>query len=79
MTTHHRGTGHTSKDKDSNPHVEDARGIDTGLDNDNESTSSSDTAIAFGGLEADGHINNLLPSNQATLTVLTNEIHNIHQ
>ena len=49
MTSHHRGTGCTSEDKDLDPNVEDARGIDTGLDNDNEGTSSLDTTIAFGG------------------------------
>ena len=79
MTTCYRGTGCTWEDKDLNPHVKDARGIDTGIDNDNESTSSLDTTIAFGGLEADGHINDLLPSHQAKLTTLTKEIHNLHQ
>ena len=48
MTTHHGGTGCTSKGKDHNPNIDDARGIDTGLDNDNESISSLYTTIAFG-------------------------------
>ena len=49
---------------DLNSHVEYARNIDTGLDHDNESTNSSDTMIAFGGSEADGHLGNLLPNSQ---------------
>ena len=40
MTSHHRGTGHTGKDRDLNSHVEDTRGKDIGPDNDNESTNS---------------------------------------
>ena len=79
MTTHHRGTGCTSEDKDLISNVKDARGIDIGPDNDNDSTSSLDTTIYFRGSEADGHLGNLLPSNQAKLSALTKEIHNLHQ
>ena len=62
MTTHHRETGHTDKDRDFNFHIEDP--IDIGPGNDNESSNSSDTMLAFGGLEANGCLGNLLPSNQ---------------
>ena len=79
MTNCHRGTGCTREDKDLDPHVEDARGIHRGLDNDNESTSSSDTTIVCGGSETDGPINDLLPINQAKLAALTKEIHNLCQ
>ena len=48
-------------------------------DNDNESTSGSDTIIAFGGPEADGHPNEPIPSNQARLTALMREIKDLHQ
>ena len=54
-------------------------GINIGPDNDNESTSGSDTTTAFGGSEADGHPSKLIPSNQAKLTALMREIHNLHQ
>ena len=47
MATCHRGAGHPL-DRDINLHVEDAEGINTGLDNDNESTRRSDTTIALG-------------------------------
>ena len=60
MTTCHRGTGHTGKDRDLNSHIEDTGGIDIGPNNDNESTNNSDTMIAFGGLEVDGCLRNLL-------------------
>ena len=43
----------------------------TGIDNDNDSISSSDTTLAWGGLETEGNTNELLPSNQAMLTALT--------
>ena len=79
MTTCHRGRGCRSEDMDLDSYIEDARGIDTGLDNENESTSSLDTTIAFRGLEVDGHINSLLPSNHAKLTALPKEIHNLLQ
>ena len=48
MTTHHGGAGHTHKDRDLDSHIEDARGIDIGPDNDSASTNSLDTTIAFG-------------------------------
>ena len=65
MSTSHGGAGFP---------VEDTEGINTGPDNNNESASGSDTTIAFGRSEADGH-----PSNQAKLTALMREIHNLHQ
>ena len=74
MTTHYRGTGHTGKGRDLNSHVEDTGNID-----DNESTNSSDSTIAFGGSEADGHLGNLLPNSQADVNILAREIHNLQQ
>ena len=35
--------------------------------------------LAFGGLEADGLLDDLLPSSQAHLTILTREINNLEQ
>ena len=64
MTTHHGGTRHTGKDRELNSHIEDTGVIDISPDNDNKSTNSSNTTIAFGGLEADGHLSNLLHSSQ---------------
>ena len=78
MATNHGGEG-CPVDRDSNPHIEDIEGINTGPDNDNGSTSSSDTTIAFGGSEADGHPSKLIPSNQAKLTALMREIYDLHQ
>ena len=78
MTTNHGGTGHKGKDRDLNYHVdittkEDTGGIDIGPDNNIESINSSDTRLAFGGSEVDGHLSDLLHSSQANLTVLTRE------
>ena len=78
----HRGTGHTGKKGDLNSHVDittkrDTRGIDIDPINDNEGTNSSDTTLAFGGLEVDGHLGNLLPSSQANLTIFTREINSL--
>ena len=56
MTTHHRGTGHTAEDGGLNPHVVDTGGMDKGPDNGNEITTNSDTMLAFGGSEVDGHL-----------------------
>ena len=56
MTTHHGG------DRDLDSHVENTWNID-----DNESTSSSEITIAFGGSEADSHLSDLLPNSQADL------------
>ena len=41
--------------------------------------SSSDTTIAFGGLEAGGHLSDPLHSSQANLTVLTRESNSLQQ
>ena len=78
MATHHGGAG-CPTDRDINLHVEVAEGINTRLDNDNESTSGLDITIALGGSEADGHPNELTPSNQVKLTALTREINDLHQ
>ena len=78
MTTHHRGAGCISKDRDLDSHIEDTGGIDIDSDNDNESTNSLDSTIAFGGSEADGHLGNLLPNCQANLCILTREITAYH-
>ena len=78
MATHHAGTGHPV-DRDNDLHIEDREGINTRPDNDNESTSGLDTTITFAGSEADGHPSKFVPSNQAKLTVLTREVHNLHQ
>ena len=77
MTTHHGGTGHTGRDRDLNSNVEDTGGIDIGPNNDNENTTSLDTMLASGGLEADGHLGDILPSSQANLTILTREINSL--
>ena len=77
MTTHHRGTGHTGKDRELNSHIEDIGGIYIGPNNDNESTNSSDTTIAFEGSEADGHLSDLLHSSHVNLTVPTREINSL--
>ena len=76
--THHGGTG-CPLDRDIDLHIEDAEGINTGLDNDNESTSGSDTTIALGEPEVEGHPHELIPSNQAKLTALMREINDLHQ
>ena len=54
MATHHGGAG-CPIDRDIDFYVEDAEGINTGLDNDNKSTSGSDTTVALGQPEAEGH------------------------
>ena len=77
MTTHHGGTGHTGEDRELDSHIEDATGIDIDPNNDNASTNSSDTMIAFGGSEVDGHLGNLLPNGQADLNMLAREVNNI--
>ena len=51
MATHHGGTG-CPVDRDIDLHVEDAE--TTGIDNNNESISGWDTAIALGGPEQKG-------------------------
>ena len=79
MTTCCGGMGHTGKGRNLDSHIEDATGIDIGPDNDNESTNSSDTTLAFGGLEADGCLSHLLPSSQANFTILTKEINSLWQ
>ena len=78
MAIHHGDVG-CPVDRDIDLHIEDIEDINRGPDNDNESTSGSDTTIAFGGSEAGGHPNELIPRNQAKLTALMREIHNLHQ
>ena len=77
MATHHRGTG-CPLDSDINLHIEDTEGI-TGLVDDNESTSGSDTTVALGGPETDGHPDEIMPTNQVKLRALTREINDLHQ
>ena len=72
------GAGHPIV-RDFNLHIEDAEGINAGLDNDNESTIGSDTTVALGGPEADGHPDELISSNQAKLTALIREINDLPQ
>ena len=72
MTTHHRGVGHAGQDRELDFYIEDTRNI-----NDNESTNSSETALALRGSEADGCLGDLLPNSQAALNILAIEIHSI--
>ena len=74
MTTHHRGTRHVGKDRDLSSHVEDTRNID-----DNVSTNSSETMIAFRGSETDGHLGEPLPNSQVDLILLAREINSLWQ
>ena len=76
LATHQGGTGHPI-DRDINLHVKDPEA--TGIDNDNESTSGSDTTVALGGLEVEGNTDELLPNNQAKLTAFTREINQLCQ
>ena len=59
LATCHRGRG-CPVDRVINLHIEDMKGINTGPDNDNESTSGSETNVAFGGSEAVGHPSKLI-------------------
>ena len=76
MATHHGGAG-CPLDRDIDLLVEDAE--TSGLDSDNESTNHSDTTVALGGPEAEGHPKELIPSNQAKLTALTRELNDLCQ
>ena len=76
MATCHGGTG-CPLDRDISLHIDNAE--TTGLDNNNESISGSDTIIALGGPEAEGHPNELIPSNQAKFSTLLREIKDLHQ
>ena len=76
VAIHHAGKG-CPIDRDINLHMEDAE--TTGLDNNDESIIGWDTTIALGGSEAEGHLNELIPSNQAKLTALTREINDLCQ
>ena len=73
--THNIGGGHPITRDDL--HIENPEA--TGMDNNNDSISSSDATVGLGGLEAEGNPNELLPSNQARLTALTWEINELHQ
>ena len=64
-------------DRGINLNAEDSEPID--IDNDNESTHSSDDTVALGGLEAEGHPDEPLYSNQDILTALMREINDLHQ
>ena len=69
MAAHHRGTGCPS-DRGINLHTEDPEPTDT----DNEITNSSDTTVALGGLETEGHPKDPVYSNHNKLTALTRQI-----
>ena len=78
MTTCYGGMGHTGKDRDLIFHVDitierDIRGIDIGPNNNNKSTKSLVTTLAFRGSETDGHLSDLLDSHQPNLVILTRE------
>ena len=79
MATHHGGVGHPGEDRELNSYIEDARGIDIDLNNDNESEQSSDTMVAFGGAAANGHLSDPLPCSQTDLKLLTREISSLWQ
>ena len=79
MTTHHGRSRHTSKDREVDSHIEDTGGIDVGPSNDNGSTNSSDTTVAFGESDADEHLSNFLHSSQANITTLKREISSLRQ
>ena len=76
MATCHGGAGHPIE-RDIDLHTEETEA--TGIDNENESVSGLDTTFALGGLEAEGNPIEILPSNQAKLTALTQEINELHQ
>ena len=64
MTTHHRGVGCAGEDRVLDSHIE-----DTGNKDDNESTNSSETMIAFRGSQANVCLSDLLPNSQADLKI----------
>ena len=76
MATHHRGTG-CPIDRDIDLYIEGPEAAC--MDNDNGSISGLDATVALGGLEAEGNPNELLPTTQTKLTVLTWEINELHQ
>ena len=73
MATHHGGKGWPIG-RDIDLHVEDAEGINTGLDNNSESTRGSDSTVALGRPKAESYPNELIPSNQAKLTAFMREV-----
>ena len=79
MTTHDTGAGHTGKGRDPDLQIEDTRDRDIGPSNDNKSTNSLDTMIAFGRSKADASTSNLLPNSHANLSILTIEINSFWQ
>ena len=79
MTTHHGGVGHPGEDRELNFSIEDARGIDIGTNNDNESEHSCDTMVTFGGAEANGHLSDPLPNSKPGLKLLTKEMSHLWQ
>ena len=76
MATCHGGVGYPI-DRDIDLHVEDPEV--TGMDNNSEGISGLDATVALGGLEAEGNPDEFLPSNQAKLTALTQELNKLHQ
>ena len=72
MTTHYGGMGCAVEDRILNSHREDTGNID-----ENESTNSSESTIAFGGSEAGGCLSDLLSSGQADLKIFTRKVHSL--
>ena len=74
MATHHGGTG-CPLDRDTNLYIKEAMGID----DDNERSHGSDTTVALGGQEVEGHPDDLTFSNQDKLAALMREINDLCQ
>ena len=76
MATYHGSAG-CPVDRDIDLHIEDTE--ITGIENDNESISGSDTTMALIGPEAEGHPDESIPRNHAMLTALTRETNELHK
>ena len=74
MATHHGATG-CPLDRGIDLHAEDPEPTDI----DNESIHSSDTTVALGGLEAEGHSKDPVYSHHNKLAALVREINDLHQ
>ena len=74
MVTHHRGAVHPL-DRGGDINAEDPKHAAI----DNESTHSSDAAVALGEPEAEGHPENPVYNNHNKLTALMREINYLHQ
>ena len=74
IVTHHGDAG-CLLDRGINLHVEDTEPADI----DNESTHRSDTTVALGGPETEGHLIDPVYNNHDKLAVLMREINDLHQ